>query len=411
MANADDHRSGTSMDLMPHSLFGRAERAAISKVLTSGQLWRGNGADWGSQEEGKDGGAADELEDVFCEWTGLAYSHGVNSGTSANEAAIASLGLEPGDEVLCPAISPAFVPLSILAAGCIPVFVDVIPETLLIDPELIEPSLSDRTRAVVVVHLWGMPAPMARLMDLAGKFDLKVVEDCAQAFGTTIDGQLVGSFGDACCYSFQQSKHITCGEGGIFATNNADGYARAVLYSNAGIPSFRFGVPPPSGKQPDGARGHLVFGHNHRISELQAAIAMTQLGRIDEFNRRRVELVDTINEKLRDHPTLELGLPPEFPGCTVSYWRYPIRVPPGRGTFLGVSYLEQVFQHMNECRRTPFGVQLPRHLSYAPGSCPRAEAGALQVRALPIHHGLTDEDLLTLMDDCFEDLHTATMAD
>lgn len=389
---------------VPDPLFGPLEMAAVSEVLSSGQLWRGNGVGWGSEREWGDA-AADRLEDAIVEKLGVPYVHAVNSGTSANEAAIASLGLAPGDEVICPAVSPVFVPFSILAAGCVPVFADVDPETLLVDALTIEAVISDRTRAAVVVHVWGMPAPMSSIMAMAQRTGLKIVEDCAQGFGTQISGKPVGSFGDASCYSFQQSKHISCGEGGFFTSNSAEGYARGVLYSNAGIPSFRYKV---DGFRSDNiaqeARGHVRFGHNHRISELQAAVAITQLSRIEEFNRRRAELVKLIDAHLAQRGNAALRVPAVLPGSKVSYWRYPILVPVGRGTFKGVSYLEPVFMQMDKERVTPFGAPIPEYIGYGRGGCPGAELGVSQTRAVPIHHGLTDRELRDTLNLCLEGL-------
>jgi perosamine synthetase len=384
--------------------FGRLESAAVLEVVASGRLWRGNGAAWGSQQDSTVDAVADRLEDAIGRRLGLPYVHAVNSGTSANEAAIASLGLEPGDEVICPAACPVFVPFAVFAAGCIPVFADVDPETMLLDPSGIETVISERTRALVVVHLWGLPAPMPQIMEVAAKSGLKVVEDCAQAFGTLIDGQPAGTFGDACCYSLQQSKHITSGEGGIFATRSAEGYARAVLYSNGGIPSFRFGVSVPRDDFDSAGRGHLQFGHNHRISELQAAVALAQLSRIDEFVRRRAELVELINTDLRRRNSTSVRMLATFPKCTISYWRYPILVPPGRGTYLEVPYLEPAFLQINDRRLTPFGISIPQYVNYERGACPNAEKGASQIRVLSVHHSLTAQELHNIVKESLADL-------
>ncbi|WP_371661921.1 DegT/DnrJ/EryC1/StrS family aminotransferase [Streptomyces sp. NBC_00280] len=388
--------------------FGQIEEAALAEVLTSGQLWRGNGAGWGSRHDSAADAAADSaadrLEDAFTQWLGLPYAHAVNSGTSANEAAIAGLGLEPGDEVICPAACPAFVPFAVLAAGCIPVFADVHPETLLLTPDSIERAVSDRTRAVVAVHLWGLPAPIVEIMAMARRYGWKVVEDCAQAFGTLIGGRPVGTFGDACCFSLQQSKHITSGEGGVFATADPNTYSRAVLYSSAGVPHFRFGLPIP--RKPPGSigRGHIGFGHNHRIGEMQAAVALAQLSRLDEFNRRRAELVALIELELTRRQGVPVRKLQDFPEASVSYWRYPVIVPAGRGSFQEIPYLEPAFQRMDVERRTPFGLPLPKHVTYSPGSCPQAERGAAQIRALSVHHGLTDGELLASIDATWADL-------
>lgn len=384
--------------------FGELETAAVLEVLASGHLWRGNGADWGSLQGSNAGTVSDQLEDAIGQRLGLPYVHAVNSGTSANEAAIASLGLNPGDEVICPAASPIFVPFAVLAAGCIPIFADVHPETLLLDPNGIESVISERTRALVVVHLWGAPAPMAEIMEVAKSSGLKVVEDCAQAFGTLIEGKPVGTFGDASCYSLQQSKHITSGEGGIFATASAEAYVRAVLYSNAGIPSFRYGVSPSQDEFTPAIRGHLRFGHNHRISELQAAVALAQLTRINEFLLRREELVKLTNAELRQRHDVNVHVLPEFPGCTVSYWRYPIRVAPGRGTYRGLPHLEPAFQQISARRLTPFGMPVPRYAKYDRGAYPNAEKGAAQIRPLSVHHSLTNEEMYNLIKELLVDL-------
>jgi len=394
----------TAMVYAANPPFGQEEVTAVLAVLASGQLWRGNGPGWGSLHDRTVGAVTDRLEDAVAQWLGLPYVHAVNSGTSANEAAMASLGLEPGDEVICPAASPTFVPFAILAAGCIPVFADVDPETLLLDPAKIERLVSSRTRALVVVHLWGLPAPMSDIMSVAERSGLKVVEDCAQAFGTFINGQLVGTFGDASCYSLQQSKHITCGEGGIFSTKNSDAYMRAVLYSNAGIPNFRFGVSAPKKEHHSLGRGHLQFGHNHRISELQAAVALAQFSRIDQLNRRRAELVKIIDMELNRRKSTSLRTTRIIPDCTISYWRYPVLVPPGRGTFLEIPYLEPVFREINSQRLTPFGAPIPGYINYDPGSCPNAEMGASQIRAISVHHSLTDQEFLETMERSLSDL-------
>ncbi|WP_217242256.1 DegT/DnrJ/EryC1/StrS aminotransferase family protein [Streptomyces sp. AC555_RSS877] len=384
--------------------FGQIEEAALSDVLASGRLWRGNGVGWGSRHDSAADAAADRLEDAFARWLGLPYAHAVNSGTSANEAAIAGLGLEPGDEVICPAACPAFVPFAVLAAGCVPVFADVHPETLLLAPDAVEGVVSARTRAVVVVHLWGLPAPVVEITAMARRLGWKVVEDCAQAFGTLIGGRPVGTFGDACCFSLQQSKHITSGEGGVFATTDPDTYTRAVLYSSAGVPHFRFGLPVPAKRPGSVGRGHIGFGHNHRISEMQAAIALAQLSQLDEFNRRRAELVALIELELARRDDVPIRRLQAFPEASVSYWRYPFIVPAGRGSFQEIPYLEPAFQRMDRERRTPFGLPLPKHVTYAPGACPQAERGASQIRALSVHHSLTDGELSASIDAILADL-------
>jgi perosamine synthetase len=378
-----------SRPLLP---FGPDEEGAVARVLASGWLWRGNGPHWGGGSATPGGTHADLLEDAFAAHIGIPFVHALNSGTSANEAAIAGLGLLPGDEVICPAASPVFVPFSVLAAGCIPVFADVSPETMLIEPRAVEKLVGERTRALVAVHLWGTPAPMTELLAIASGAGLRVVEDCAQAFGTTVDGRDVGTFGDVAVWSLQQSKQLSSGEGGLLATADPAVYARAVLYSNSGIPSFRYGIAPDTVDAEYG-RGHLRFGHNHRMSELQAAVASVQVARAEDLVRRRRHLAGMFKDTLHERGLGQLS-PTPVNGCDISYWKYPLRVPAGRGTYVGIPPTEPTFQRMQRERVTPFGLALPDTVTYAVDSCPGAKAGALQYRTVSVHHGLTDTEAL-----------------
>ncbi|MCC6447046.1 MAG: DegT/DnrJ/EryC1/StrS family aminotransferase [Armatimonadetes bacterium] len=205
--------------------FGEEEMANLREVIESGQLWRG-----------MEGRFTHRFEQAMAAHLGRRYVYGVSSGTAANEAAVTGLGIQPGDEVICPATAPIFVSLPVFAAGGIPVFADVDPRTLIISTDGIEAAVSERTKAVVVVHLFGQPAPMDELLQAAGSHRLKVVEDCAQAYDCFYKGKKAGTLGDVTCFSLQQSKHITSGEGGIVATDDPEIYRRAVLCSNAGMP-------------------------------------------------------------------------------------------------------------------------------------------------------------------------------
>jgi dTDP-4-amino-4,6-dideoxygalactose transaminase len=385
---------------MSFECFGDEELANLRQVIESGELWRGT-----------EGNFAARFEDAMGKHLGRCYVHAVNSGTSANEASVAGLGVQPGDEVICPATAPIFVSLPVFAAGCIPVFADVDERTLIISPEGIEACISERARAVVVVHLFGQPAPIGDILQVARKHNLKVIEDCAQAYDCYYRGKKAGTFGDAACFSLQQSKHITSGEGGFIATDDPEVYQRAVLYSNAGMPWFRHGLEPPKA-EPVGdmpTRGHFAFGHNHRMSELQAAVALAQLAKIGQFNAARKELAAVIEEELRDCPGILL--PSRSPGTEPNYWTYPVQLDgeessltaleahrrcieeegAGPGYYHEINYLEHVFQEAERKRQTPLGVPLPGHVHYRPGLCPRAEAAAKRTLLFFTHHGRDPE--------------------
>lgn len=366
---------------MPERCFGEEELAFLRQAVESQELWRGTR-----------GNFTGRFEDAFGRWLGRKYVLGVCSGTCAEETALAGLGLEPGDEVICPASAPIFVSFPVVAIGCIPVFADVDPRTLIISPEGIEARVTGRTRAVMVVHLWGQPAPMDAILAVARRHGLKVVEDCAQAHGPTHRGRKVGTLGHVACFSLQQSKHISSGEGGIVATDDAEVYKRAVLFSNAGMPwLYQYGLEQPKPEPVAGlcTRGHFAFGHNYRMSELQGAVLMAQLAKLPEFNARRQRLVEIIEKELRGAPGVELAH--VYPDTEPSYWTYPVRVPAPLGNYCEINYLEAEFQRMQQMRRTSLGIPLPDYVQYAPGVCPNAEAAARRFRGINVHHGTDPE--------------------
>ncbi|UCH36090.1 MAG: DegT/DnrJ/EryC1/StrS family aminotransferase [Armatimonadota bacterium] len=369
---------------MSFRMFGEDELAALREVVESQEIWRGASGNYVAR-----------LEDAFAEHAGREYVHAVNSGTSANEAALAACGIGPGDEVICPPCSFIASSLAAVGLGAVPVFADVDPRNLIITADAVEAAVTPRAKAVVVVHLWGIPADMEPIMRVARKHDLKVVEDCAQAYDAYYRGQMVGTFGDATCYSLQQSKHMTAGEGGLVTTDDPDGYARAVLYSNCGMPWFRDKAAPPEATEIGGIpqRGHFAFGHNYRMSELQGAVAFVQLRKIERFNARRAEIAAVIEEELRSVPGLRLAHTP--PDSRPNYWAYPLWLDPEQttlttadldfGRYNEINYLEDVFQRMERERRTSVGYPLPEYVSYAPGTCPSAEAGARRLFTLWPH--------------------------
>jgi dTDP-4-amino-4,6-dideoxygalactose transaminase len=227
---------------------------------------------------------------------------------------------------------------------------------------------------------------MGPILEVARAHDLAVMEDCAQAYDAYYRGKMVGTFGEAACYSLQQSKHITSGEGGIVITDDPVRYTRAVLYSNCGMPWYRYGIARPQPVDVAGlaTRGHFAFGHNYRMTELQGAVALAQLAKLGEFSARRAELAAVIEEELGGVPGI--GLAHTYADTAPNYWAYPLRLDPqcaelttadlGLDRYNEVNYLEQIFQQMQQERRTSVGCPLPDYVRYEPGICPRAEHGA-----------------------------------
>jgi perosamine synthetase len=387
---------------MPLKAFGDEELSNLREVLERGELWRGS-----------KGNFVPRFEEAIGKHFNRSYVHAVNSGTSANEAAVAGLGLEPGDEVLCPSAAPIFVSLPVFAAGCIAVFADVNPRTLIISPEGIEACITERTKAIVVVHLFGQPAPMDHILKVANKHNLKVVEDCAQAYDCYYKGRKAGTFGDVACFSLQQSKHITSGEGGFIATDDPEIYKRGAMYSNCGMPWYHFGLDmlksAPVGGIP--TRGHFTFGHDHRMSELQGAVALAQLQKIGTFNEARKGIVGVIEDELKGCPAILLAY--RNPDMEPNYWTYPVQINPeetsltaaevsrlcrdeqgvGIGTYGEINYLEHIYQEMERKRITPFGLALPEYIHYVLGSCPVIEKIAKYTLLLSTHHSADPEAL------------------
>jgi dTDP-4-amino-4,6-dideoxygalactose transaminase len=211
----------------------------------------------------------------FNEYLGVKHGIPIINGTAALDVACRSLLMAPGDEVITPAHS--FIASGTCALFCntIPVFVDLNPETFCISPERIEEAITPRTRAIIAVHLDGYMCDMDRIMDIAKKHDLYVIEDCARAHASEWRGRKAGSIGHFGCFSFQSSKVMTCGEGGYLCTNDDHLYSKAWSIHNAGR------------QVAGGFYEHFVLGGNERMGQLEAAVLLPQLARLPEQARRR----------------------------------------------------------------------------------------------------------------------------
>ncbi len=367
---------------MPRNSFGEEELTYLREVIESQDAWR-----WGRSN------FVPRFEEAFGAHLGRKYVHAVNSGTSANTTAYASLGLDVGDEIICPAVAPIFVSFPVVAIGCVPVFADVDPRTQIISAEGIEARITPRTRAIIVVHLNGQPAMMSEIMAVAKKHNLKVVEDCSQSYDAYYKGRKVGTIGDVACFSMQQSKHITSGEGGMIATDDPELYKRTTEFSNSGMPWYLYGLERPEAKPVNGlpTRGHFSFGHDFRFSELQGAVAFAQLEKIDRFNARRRELVEKIETELCNVPGVRLAY--VYPETQPNYWVYPVWGPESLGCRGEINYIEVEYQRMQAMRQTSVGVPLPDYVQYVPGSCPNAEKSTRGAWSFFVHHSVEDDEL------------------
>ncbi|MBX3393871.1 MAG: DegT/DnrJ/EryC1/StrS family aminotransferase [Phycisphaerae bacterium] len=252
------------------------------------------------------------LERAFAQWCDMPHCTAVSSGTAALHTAIAAVDPKPGDEIISSPITDMGAVMPILYQGAIPIFADVDPETCNLTAQTIAARISPRTRAIIVTHLFGLPCDMDPIMALAREHNLIVIEDAAQAFGATYRGRKIGTIGDIGCFSLQQGKHITCGEGGLVVTRDPQRARFMKLFHDKG---WGFGDA-----QPD----HEFLGLNYRMTELQGAVAMAQLPRLDEFVAKRRELAARLTAKLSN--LAGLVCPPDHHECTHVYWRYSIRL-------------------------------------------------------------------------------------
>ena len=282
--------------------FGPEELEAVAAVLRSGTLTVTKG------NVGK------TLEHKFAEMIGAKHAVAVSSGTAAIHCAVAALDLEPGDEVVTTSITDMGALTPLLAQGLIPVFADVDAVTGNVTAKSIAKRLTPRTKAIVVTHLFGSPCNMTAIMAVAQSRNLFVIEDCAQAFLAEHRGRKVGTFGHLGCFSLQQGKHITTGEGGLVVSNDAALSRRVYLFANK---AWGYGDPAPD---------HTFLAHNFRYTELQAAVALAQLPKLRPVVDARRSAARHLDGLLMDVPGITLPKAGHF--STHVYWKYPLIVDP-----------------------------------------------------------------------------------
>lgn len=259
------------------------------------------------------------FEKTWAEKYNFKHAISVNSWTTGLMTAVGACGVGPGDEVICTPFSMSATATSILFYGGIPVFCDIEDETFNIDPSKIEALITPRTKAIMLVHLFGHPADMDRIMSIANKHNLKVIEDAAHAPGVYYKGKPVGAIGHIGGFSLNYHKHIHSGEGGLLVTNQDDLALKSQLIRNHGENSIE-------ALQLEDISN--VIGSNYRLTELQAAIATTQLTRLDDYLKHRNELHKCFSEGIKEIPGLT---PPKIKqDCTHAFYIYPVKYDAGK---------------------------------------------------------------------------------
>ena len=278
---------------------GEEEIAAVSAALRSGVLTSTKGT------------FVSELESSFAKMMGVKHAYACSSGTAAIHCAIAAIDPEPGDEIITTPITDMGALSPIVYQGAIPVFADVDPETCNVTAATISACVSERTKAIVVTHLFGNPCEIDEIVALGNRIGVPVIEDCAQAFLASYNGNFVGTVGKIGCFSLQQGKHITTGEGGIVVTNDDELARRMYLFINK---AWGYGDPAPD---------HYFLALNYRMSELCGSVARAQLRKLPTVVARRRMLAEQMNHKVRTIPGLRT--PTVLPRANHSYWKYCIR--------------------------------------------------------------------------------------
>ncbi len=278
---------------------GDEEIELVSEVIRSGRMFRYSGT------------MVEQFEKEYADFLGVNHIQAVTSGSASLHTAVASLQLNPGDEIITSPVTDMGTYIGIVQCCCLPIFADLDRLTLNLNPESIEERITDRTRAILVVHLFGQPCRMDEIMEIAEKHDLYVIEDCAQAHGAEYDGQRVGTFGDIACFSLQQSKQITAGDGGLVATNEEE------LYVNAR--DFHDKYYDRTGR----TEGRIVqrIGINYRMNEVTGAVALAQARKLPSILQRRRKSAGRLVELIED--IQGVNGPYIYPKTTAhSWWRF-----------------------------------------------------------------------------------------
>ncbi|GAA4165575.1 DegT/DnrJ/EryC1/StrS family aminotransferase [Gryllotalpicola daejeonensis] len=337
-------------------IIGDEERAAVDAVLATGML--AQGAEVASFES--------EFGEVL---TDGGHVIAVNSGTSALHLGLLAAGVGPGDEVIVPSFTFAATANSVALTGATPVFADIEPDFFCLDPEAVASVITDKTKGIMPVHLYGHPANMTALTKLADERGLLLFEDAAQAHGAALGGQKVGTFGAFGAFSLYPTKNMTSGEGGMITTRDDEIARVARLLRNQGM---------------EKQYANELVGFNNRMTNIHAAIGRVQLTRVLGWTAQRQANAAFLDANLEGVVT-----PPVAEGAEHVYHQYTIRVPEGRDAFQAALKDEHnigsgVYYPIPNHRLAPFA--RPEHLE-------QTEIAAQQVLSLPVHPSLTQNDL------------------
>jgi dTDP-4-amino-4,6-dideoxygalactose transaminase len=340
---------------------GEEEKQAVLAVLESGQLAQGP--------------VAEAFEREFAAWCGAKHAIAVNSGTAALHLLMLAHGVQAGDEVITSPFTFISSANAALFVGARPVFVDIEPETYCIDPSKVEAAITERTKVIMPVDLYGQPAAIAELREIADRRGVVLIEVACQAHGAAIGRARAGGFGVSASFSFYPTKNITTGEGGMVTTDDGAIAERVTVLRQHGA-SERY--------------HHDLLGYNFRLTDIAAAIGRAQLKKLDRWNEARRRNASILDEGLSGTPGVRT--PRERPGCRHVYHQYTVFIEGDRDRFqaglreLGIG---TAVHYPVPVHRQP----LYQKLGYRDVSMPVSERAAEHVLSLPVHPGLSESDL------------------
>ena len=343
---------------------GEREIARVREVMESGHI--------------ADGPEVRAFEDEFAAMCEADHGVATSNGTTALHTAFEALGVGAGDAVVTTPFSFVASANAIRLAGAEPVFADIDPETYNLDPVAVEEVVRERddVAAILPVHLYGLPAEMDALLDVADDYDLAVIEDAAQAHGAQFRGQSVGSLGDAACFSLYPTKNMTTGEGGMVTTRRDDVAEEAASFVNHGRP-------------PEGGYRHVRVGHNFRLTSIAAAIGRVQLDRLSDYNETRRSNAAYLTDSLVE---ADVVTPTEPDDRTHVYHQYTIRTDDREEL---ADYLDEVGVGTGVYYPTPIHEQ-PAYEAVS-HDAPVAERAADEALSLPVHPNVSEQDLRTIV--------------
>ncbi len=338
--------------------------------------------DWLTQ-----GPSVSEFEKSFADYVGARYAVSFANGTAAIHGAYFAAGVEKGDEVLTSPMTFAATSNSALYLGGVPVFADMDPATLCLDPEKAAEKISRKTKVIAPVSFAGFPADIAPFLELAASCGAVVVEDACHALGARRNGVFVGKEAHLTAFSFHPVKHITTGEGGMVTTDSEEFARRLRLFRTHGIEKD----PMFMTREPDGPwfNEMQILGFNYRLSDIHAALGLSQLRKIEKFLLRRREIAALYDSFFEEMPSFRI--PPRHEGH--AYHLYPLQVPSERRSFFFEELRKKEIRGMVHYPPVPLHPYYRDRFGYKPGDFPAAEYYYSREISLPVFYGISDEDV------------------